>query len=106
MELEQHIIDEIVRRLTAAAPVDRIILFGSAANGTMTPDSDVDLLVLKRDIQNVRDERLQLRKALRELDYPVDVLLMTRARFDETKNIMGGISYPADKEGRVIYGAA
>src|SRR5690606_8509948 len=106
MELEHDIIDEIVRRLTAVAPVDRIILFGSAANATMTPDSDVDLLVLKREIEDARSERLQLRKALRELEYPVGVLLMTRSRFDETMNIAGGISYPADKDGRVIYGAA
>jgi hypothetical protein len=31
---------------------------------------------------------------------------MARERFEETKNIIGGIAYPANKYGRVIYEAA
>jgi hypothetical protein len=47
--LPQETIDEIVRRVLTVARPDRIILFGSAATGGMTPDSDVDLLVVERD---------------------------------------------------------
>ncbi|MCX5770312.1 MAG: nucleotidyltransferase domain-containing protein [Candidatus Hydrogenedentes bacterium] len=92
--------------MTAAVPATRIILFGSAAAGQMTPDSDIDLLVLERDVTDLRAERLRVRMALRGIDYPFDIILMTEERFEETKNVIGGIAYPANKEGLVIYEAA
>ncbi len=106
MELKQDIIDEIVRRLAALAHVERIIIFGSAAQGQMTADSDIDVLVLKYHIEDHWTEWQAADDALRGLGIPVDVILMTTARFQETKEVIGGISYPADKQGRVIYEAA
>jgi len=38
---------DIVKRIVAAAQPEKIVLFGSAARGTMGPDSDYDLLVIK-----------------------------------------------------------
>jgi hypothetical protein len=72
----------------------------------MTPDSDIDLLVLERDVTDLRAERLRVRMALRGIDYPFDIILMTEDRFEETKNVIGGIAYPANKDGLVIYEAA
>ncbi len=40
-----------MRRVVEAAKRDKIILFGSAARGEMGPDSDLDLLVIKGQIQ-------------------------------------------------------
>ena len=37
---------------------------------------------------------------------PLDVIVMRTDRFEETKNVVGGIAYPANKYGRVIYEAA
>ena len=45
MELSQ-IINSITSRLIAKYPVQSIILFGSAAQGTMTPESDIDIIVI------------------------------------------------------------
>lgn len=39
---------DIVRRVVEVAKPQRIVMFGSAARGTMRPDSDVDLLVIKK----------------------------------------------------------
>jgi hypothetical protein len=33
----------------------------------------------------------------------VDVFAMTHERFEETKGVIGGLAYPANKYGRVIY---
>lgn len=41
-----------------------------------------------------------------DLHYPVDVIVMSTARFEETKDLIGGIAYPARKYGRVLYEAA
>ena len=41
------VLEDIIARIVAVARPDRVILFGSAARGTMGPNSDVDLLVIK-----------------------------------------------------------
>jgi predicted nucleotidyltransferase len=46
MGIDDSLVREIVRRLLGVARPDRIILFGSAATGPMTRDSDIDLLVV------------------------------------------------------------
>jgi predicted nucleotidyltransferase len=44
--IDEKMIQEIVRRILSFTSPQRIILFGSAATGQMTPDSDLDLLVV------------------------------------------------------------
>jgi predicted nucleotidyltransferase len=97
---------ELVERILTAAKPDRIILFGSATAGEMTRDSDIDLLVVEPAPGNTRQESVRIRRALDEIGYPVDVIVMSTSRFDETKNVFGGIAWPAHKYGRVIYEAA
>jgi predicted nucleotidyltransferase len=104
--LDQAVVDDIVRRVVEVARPDRIILFGSAATGQMARDSDIDLLVLQPAAVNARNESLRIRDALLDVAYPFDIIVISTARFEETKLIVGGIAYPAHKYGRVIYEAA
>jgi predicted nucleotidyltransferase len=46
MGIDDSLVREIVRRLLGVTRPDRIILFGSAATGQMTCDSNIDLLVV------------------------------------------------------------
>jgi predicted nucleotidyltransferase len=104
--LDQKFIEEIVGRILAVTPVERIIMFGSAAIGNMTRDSDIDLLVLKSAPDNTRRESVRVRRALSGLGYPFDIIVMATERFDESKGVIGGIAFPANKYGKVIYEAA
>ena len=108
--IDQELIDEIVRRVLTVAKPDKIILFGSAATGPMTRDSDIDLLIVEPELEWKAevwvDESVRIRRALRRLGYPFDVLLTTTERFERFKDVIGGIHYPANKYGRVIYDAA
>ena len=106
MGIDDTLTDELVRRILTAAKPDRIILFGSAATGTMTRDSDIDLLVIEPEPGNTRDQSVKIRRSLGEVGYPIDVIVMSTERFEDTKNIFGGIAYPAHKYGRVLYEAA
>jgi uncharacterized protein len=106
MGLDDATIQEIVRRILAVARPDRIILFGSAATGTMTPDSDVDLLVLKRSAEQPYEEMAALEDALRGMGYPFGVVVLPLDRFEETKEVIGSLAYPAHRYGRVLYEAA
>ncbi len=106
MGIDNSLTQEIVRRVLTAAKPDRIILFGSAATGQMTRDSDIDLLIVEPAPSNRHEESVRIRRALGDLGYPVDVIVISTGRFEETKNIFGGIAYPAHKYGRVLYEAA
>jgi predicted nucleotidyltransferase len=108
--LPQQVVDEIVRRVLSVCKPDRIILFGSAATGGMTRDSDIDLLIVEPELEWKAevwlDERLRIADAIGCTEHPVDVRLTTTERFERFKDIIGGIEYPANKYGRVIYESA
>lgn len=81
----------------------RIILYGSRARGTASPDNDFDLLVVAAEPVSKREEIQRLRRAVHDLPYPVDVWVMGEREFEETKNVIGGLAYPAHKYGVVLY---
>ena len=103
MGISEKLVQEIVQRTTSLTQPDRIILFGSASTGQMTKDSDIDLLLLERQTRDNRKERLRIRQALNDLGHSFDVIVMPTDRFEESKNVIGGIAYPAHKYGRVVY---
>ena len=106
MGIDDGLLNEIVRRLLAVAAPERIILFGSAAAERMTRDSDIDLLVVERSPSDLRREAVRLRAALRGLGHPFDIIVLSAEQFEESRNVIGGIAYPAAKYGKVLYEAA
>lgn len=81
-EIEQKIsaiTDKIVREYRP----EKVILFGSHAWGKPTPDSDVDLLIVK----NSRKKRLDRQREITQILFPsgiaVDVLVYTPAEIEE-----------------------
>ena len=105
MTSDGDLLKKVVDRILTVAKPERIILFGSGATGLMTRDSDLDLLIIERDFRSQRDESARLRQALGDLGIPVDVFAMTPERFEETKGVIGGLAYPVNKYGKVIYEA-
>lgn len=58
---------------------ERIVLFGSYADGAPTRDSDVDLLIVKATTERPFDRSLRVRRLLRgtEIAVPIDLLILT-----------------------------
>jgi predicted nucleotidyltransferase len=106
MTVDETLLNEIVRRILTVACPDKIILFGSAATGRMTKDSDIDLLVVEPAPANRHDESVRISDAIGDVNFPVDVKVIASDRFDATSNIIGGIAHPARKYGRVLYEVA
>ena len=106
MGIDEMTVQEIVRRVLTVARPDKIILFGSAATGAMTRDSDIDLLVVEPGSRDRHEESLRIEEALDDLEHPFDVVVMSKEWFEDTKDLVGGISYPANKYGKVIYETA
>ena len=104
--MDDALIEEIVRRVLTVTTPDKIILFGSAATGEMTRDSDIDLLIVERGPIDRREEYVRIRQALGDMGHPFDILFISADWFEASKNVIGGIAYPAYKYGKVIYDVA
>jgi len=90
-------------REAATRSVKRIILYGSRATGKATPESDYDFLIIEADPIVKREERRRFHRSVSDLDVPVDVWVMGEEEYEETKNVIGGLAYPANKYGAVLY---
>ena len=105
IDKDRKIAEELKSRLLACDGdrIRRVILYGSRAQGSATEGSDFDLLVVEKDPVSKREEMRRLRQALSDLDYPVDVWVMGVEEFEETRNVIGGLAYPAHKYGVLLY---
>ena len=99
MAVDDQLLREIARRIPAVAQPEHVILFGSAATGTSGPDSDIDVLVVETAPGVRRKKSVRLRAARRGLGHPFDVIVLSTEWFEESKNVVGGIAYPANKRG-------
>ena len=81
--IADDLIDEAARRITAAAPGARVILFGSQARGEAGPDSDVDLLVVEPSVDDRFAEIVRLQRVLAPLRLPADVVVVSEAHVEE-----------------------
>ena|ERR1700676_1769984 len=101
--LPRAILHDIVRRVVEVARPDKIILFGSAARGTMGLNSDVDLLVIKRGKFNRARLDEAIYRGLRGADAPVDVIVVTPEEVERYRDEFCLVIYPALRKGKVVY---
>lgn len=97
------VISQIVRRIARKFHPEKIILFGSHARGTATPESDVDLLVVMPPKGTRREQQVQIRLALHDIPVPKDIIVVSPEDLERRRGIFGTIEYPAMKEGKILY---
>jgi predicted nucleotidyltransferase len=102
---DEKLIAEAGRRLSAAAPDARVILFGSHARGDARPDSDLDLLVVEPDLKSRRTEFVRLREALGAMGIPIDLIVVSSDHAKRWGPVPGTLMHEALRDGRVIAGA-
>lgn len=99
-------LDEIVARLKRAYDPERIYLFGSRARGDDGPESDFDFLVIVPDDapRERRGSRLGY-QALRGTGVAADILVWTRAYFENRRHLKASLSSTVAAEGQLLYAA-
>ena len=70
---------QAVKKIAETLKPEKIILFGSYAYGTPTPDSDVDLLVIMKTTAKQTDRYLAVSRVLSPRQFPVDIIVKTPA---------------------------
>lgn len=97
------LIEEARQRLAAVAPGAKVILFGSRARGESRPDSDLDLLVIEPgEVPTRRAESARLRRELRSLEVPLDVVVISASHADRRGKVPGTVVNEALRTGRVL----
>ncbi|MDY7104224.1 MAG: nucleotidyltransferase domain-containing protein [Actinomycetota bacterium] len=96
-----EIVDAVVREFSP----ERVVLFGSVADGTDGPDSDVDLLVVLAVAEPVDRRRLmtEMRRATRHVAAPHDLVVTDVRTYERDRRRPGTVEYEAATTGSVLY---
>ncbi|NDJ18346.1 nucleotidyltransferase domain-containing protein [Myxacorys almedinensis] len=106
MKPDSPTIAELVQRIVAVANPVRIILFGSAAREEMTPDSDLDVLVVVPEGQHRRRTAGKIYMNLIGFGTPVDVVVATEDDLQRYGDNFSLVYYPVLREGKEVYAAS
>ncbi len=97
-------LNQIVERIGKSFQPEKIILFGSYADGSQSVDSDVDLLVVAETTLSAPKRFRAVSKLLGEYPIAFDIIFKTPSEYKLQRNILNHIVFFADKYGKVIYG--
>jgi predicted nucleotidyltransferase len=105
MSVNEHIIDEITRRLIDFYHPVRVYLFGSVARGDNGPDSDLDFCVVVPD--NAPGDIFRAgasRPALAGISAAADVIPWRRTDFEQRAEwVKASLPATVVREGRILY---
>ena len=99
-------IEAAVTRIVSVAQPRKVILFGSVVRGKPDLHSDVDILVVTGDeVVSGRKESVRIRRALRGIPMPMDILVIPETRLQEVADQPGLVYREALQHGQVVYDA-
>jgi predicted nucleotidyltransferase len=101
--LNSEQIGQISQRIQERIHPQKIILFGSYAEGKATEDSDVDLMVVADTDLPYVDRYGMVRRVLNDFPASFDIVVKTPLEYRQQKDVKNNIVYFADKYGTVLY---
>ena len=106
MDVNLPFIDKIVPLIVSLVSPTQIVLFGSYARGDNTLNSDIDLLIVKRNLKNEREINNLLYRAFIEnkINIPIDLISIDYNKYNELNNKLGYIYKTIKEQGKVLYG--
>jgi predicted nucleotidyltransferase len=101
----RDVIQRIVEKLVSGYAPQRVILFGSYAYGDPTPDSDIDLLIIKETPERFIDRWVTVRRILSDPKrmVPLETLVLTPQ--EVSRRLAIGDQFLAEimEKGEVLY---
>lgn len=103
VDLEREI-SAITKQIIEKYRPERIILFGSAARGEWSSDSDADFLIVKKDAPTYGSDRIRELSRMISRNIPVDFLVYKPEEFNKRLNMGDPFLKAIVEEGKVLYG--
>jgi predicted nucleotidyltransferase len=100
----KNIVQTITQIIVDSIRPEKIILFGSYARGEENENSDIDFLIIKETNEPRQIRSKGIRKNLRGLKTPIDLLVYTPAEIKKWESVRDSFVYNILKEGRAVYG--
>lgn len=98
-------INDIVGKITEKKYIQKIILFGSYANGNGANESDIDLCVITNDQRHRQETTWDIREAIFDVaKHDVDLVLYSNIEFNERAISNTTLESQINKTGIVLYG--
>ncbi|MCK9413952.1 MAG: nucleotidyltransferase domain-containing protein [Prolixibacteraceae bacterium] len=101
--IDSNKINEIVSRIATRFNPEKIILFGSYANGIPKHDSDLDLLIVQETDLPIHQRGFDIRMSLRGTMIPMDILIYTKSEFNLEKDRNHSFLNSAMKNSKILY---
>jgi predicted nucleotidyltransferase len=92
-----------IARIVEAIQPQRVVLFGSYAYGVPTPDSDVDLLVIKETNASRVERYTMVSEALWPRQFPVDIIVRTPEELRQALEAGDFFMQEIVRRGQVLY---
>ena len=99
----EELLREVTKRIVEAFDPEKIILFGSHAYGTSTPDSDVDLLIIMESDERPAKRSMRVSKVLQPRPFPMDILVRTPQEVARRLSLGDYFFIEIMKRGKVLY---
>jgi uncharacterized protein len=115
-EIKEQLAKHIIKMLSTVLPqirknlkqlygkqLDKLILFGSQARGTAQPDSDIDILIVLKDVFNYSQESEKISQIIADLCLEYNVLISCAfATSEQLENYDSGFFRNVRQDGLLI----
>lgn len=103
-EITPQKVENAIKKIIAVSHPKKLILFGSYISGTININSDLDFLVITGDnIGNPRKESIRIRRSLKGIFMPIDILVVPESKLNKLAKLPGLIYREALTKGKVVY---
>jgi len=101
------VLEKIVDLIVPLVNPDQIVLFGSYARGDYSEKSDIDLLVLKKGMDDEGEviDNIYYSFLGQRLGIPVDILALDSDKYLELSDVIGCVYKQIKKDGKLVYEA-
>lgn len=97
-------IKSITAQIVEKYKPEKIILFGSIAQEKFSSDSDVDLIIIKKDTPLYGADRIRELSKMIDRNIPVDLLVYRPEEFEKRLKMGDPFLKAILREGKVLYG--
>lgn len=104
-EVTPEKVEAVIGKIIEASQPVKLILFGSYISGRYDSNSDLDVLVVVGGTreENTRKESVRIRRVLRGISMPMDIIVVLQSEWERWKDTPGLIYREALLNGKIVY---